>query len=690
MADHEKKDDGVFAHLRERALEELRSKYPDVTDIKLRSQIDRLEDISKVSIEELPRLIYEVQVYQIELELQNEELRRTYEQLESAKTKYERLYNSAPVGYVTLDMEGRITEANAMAAHMLGASTDELLDMRLSKYMCSGDAKAFHHLLNSASADASPVSAVLNLDSSDTARGSVQLEASVEADELSGEVSLHVIMTDVTELEQTKKALEETNDSLETRVNERTAELQEANKRLTKEVEERRAAQDALHHSEERLRALFEGTNDLILIKDRDGRIVHINSAVSNSSNLSEEQILGRTEEALEPESASLIQDMDARVLKGEVIEISHSRLSHGDEKTYLDNRLPLRDDKGNIIGICVISRDITERSRSFGKFKTTKTEYSSPAMRAVLEQAEMIAKTDGIVLLLGESGSGKDYLARWIHDRSPRKKNPYFSLNCAALSPELAESELFGHEAGAYTGARSRKRGLLELAEGGTILLNEIGELPLNMQSKLLTFLDTHTFMRVGGERPVSINARLMAATHRDISKELENGGFLEPLYHRLNVFRIEAPPLRDRKEDIPTLVEQLLAQLADRMNMSEMPVIDQAMINGLCAYDWPGNVRELKNTLERALMLWNGERFQPKIQQKLMDDENWSENLPFPLQWTLRDVTDEITKNMCIEALKRTEGNKKEAAKVMGISRDALYRYIRRFKIDPELMVE
>ncbi len=680
----------VFANLRERALEELRSKYPNVNDIKLRSQIDRLEDISKVSIEELPRLIYEVQVYQIELELQNEELRRTYEKLESAKTKYESLYNSAPVGYVTLDMEGRITEANAMAAHILGAPIDDLLDTRLSRYISHNHAKAFHHLLNSAGGSGSTASEILDLDSSTKPRTTLLVEASEDTDELSGQVSLRVVMTDVTELQQTKRALEETNDSLEIRVTERTAQLQETNERLTKEVEERRAAQNALHQSEERLRALFEGSSDLILIKDREGRIVQINSAVSKATNLSPELIIGKTEETLEPESAKLIEDMDARALKGEVIEIAHSRMNHGEEKTYLDNRLPLRDDKGHIIGVCVISRDITERAKSFGKVKTINREYPSAAMQKVLEQAAMIASTDGIVLILGESGSGKDFLARWIHDRSPRKNHPYFSLNCAALSPELAESELFGYETGAFTGASGRKRGLLELAEGGTILLNEIGELPLNMQSKLLTFLDTHTFMRVGGEKPVSINARLMAATHRDLTKELESGGFLEPLYHRLNVFRIKTPPLRERKEDLPVLVEQLMAQLADRMNMSQTPIIDQAMINGLAVHDWPGNVRELRNTLERALMLWKGERFEPKIQQKTVDDETWSEDLPFPSHWKLRDVTDEITKNMCMKALKRTQGNKKEAAKVMGISRDALYRYIRRFKIEPELLME
>jgi DNA-binding NtrC family response regulator len=308
--------------------------------------------------------------------------------------------------------------------------------------------------------------------------------------------------------------------------------------------------------------------------------------------------------------------------------------------------------------------------------------------MLAVIKQAAKIASTDGIVLLTGESGSGKDYLARWIHNQSLRSSSPYFAVNCAALSAELAESELFGHEAGSFTGARGRKRGMLELAEGGTLLLNEIGELPLPLQSKLLTFLDTRSFLRVGGERSITVDARLMAATHRDLGDEASQGRFLEPLYHRLNVFNIKIPPLRERAEDMPILVDTLIAQLAKQMQLSEVPVLDPSLVQGLNAYKWPGNVRELRNVIERALMLWDGEYFELKLPAKTSDDEKWSCDLPFPSYWKLREVTDEITKSMVMQALRRTGGNKKEAAKMLGTSRDALYRYIKRFGIRPELL--
>ena len=176
-------------------------------------------------------------------------------------------------------------------------------------------------------------------------------------------------------------------------------------------------------------------------------------------------------------------------------------------------------------------------------------------------------------VLLLGESGTGKDYLARFIHNHSSRAEGPFFAINCAAVSPELAESELFGHESGAFTGARGRKRGLLELAQQGTLLLNEIGELLPALQAKLLTFLDTRSFTRVGGEVNVSVDARLIAATNRDLEKEVSEGRFRNDLFYRLNVLSIRVPALRERIEDIPILAREIIALLVAEMDLSYTP---------------------------------------------------------------------------------------------------------------------
>ncbi len=208
------------------------------------------------------------------------------------------------------------------------------------------------------------------------------------------------------------------------------------------------------------------------------------------------------------------IKQADLRVLQGESIEEEHSARVHGRQFTFNTVLTPLRDAAGAIIGIYGISRDVTDRKRVVPSQSPIAEAYPSQAMKAALHEARLAASTDSILLLQGESGTGKDYLARWIHDHSRRAPGPYFAVNCAAISAELAESELFGHERGSFTGAQGRKRGLLELAEGGTLLLNEIGELTLSLQSKLLTFLDTRSFLRVGGEKSITVNARIIAAT--------------------------------------------------------------------------------------------------------------------------------------------------------------------------------
>ena len=214
-------------------------------------------------------------------------------------------------------------------------------------------------------------------------------------------------------------------------------------------------------------------------------------------------------------------------MLKGETIEEQHSRLVNGSLTTFHNIRTPLFDGKGLIVGIIGLSRDVTDLKSATQKDRSCPARFLAKSTRLVLDRAALAAQSDCVVLLLGESGSGKDWFARHIHDSSPRANGPFFSINCAAISSELAESELFGHERGAFTGAGRRKRGLLELAEGGSLLLNEIGEMSLSLQSKLLTFLDTRFFMRVGGEDVVKVNARLMVATNRDLEAQVKPACF-------------------------------------------------------------------------------------------------------------------------------------------------------------------
>lgn len=302
--------------------------------------------------------------------------------------------------------------------------------------------------------------------------------------------------------------------------------------------------------------------------------------------------------------------------------------------------------------------------------------------MQVTMKRARIAANTEATILLQGESGSGKDFLARWIHDHSSRASFSYLAINCAALPPDLAESELFGHERGAFTGAVTSKRGLLELAEGGTLLLNEIGELSLSLQAKLLTFLDTWSFRRVGGSREIHVDARLIAATHRDLGEEIAAGRFLEPLYYRLNVLRIEIPPLRKRLEDLPILVDRLYAELTSKMLPSDVPEIDMSSIANLLDYSWPGNVRELKNVLERALMLAQGNRvvLRPPVNEVSRNGLA----LATMQGETLSAAVEKLTKFMCEEALRVSGGNRKQAAECLGISRGAFYRYLEKFGLD------
>jgi len=305
---------------------------------------------------------------------------------------------------------------------------------------------------------------------------------------------------------------------------------------------------------------------------------------------------------------------------------------------------------------------------------------YASMAIRRTMDMALIAAMTDSVVLLTGESGSGKDYLARYIHEHSIRADGPFFAVNCAAIAPQLAESELFGYERGAFTGAANKKRGLLELAEGGTLLLNEIGELSIPLQTKLLSFLDTRQFTRLGGEKSVSIDARLIAATNKELEKEVAAGGFRQDLFHRLNVMSIVVPPLRERRDDVPVLLEEILSQLAKDMQLTHVPSLGSSTLAALAQYRWPGNVRELRNVLERSLILCRGEALRVDLQvSESHVESDWSWVTTFPPTKPLNDMVADLKRSLIAEALERSNGKKAAAARLLNITRDALKRQMK-----------
>jgi transcriptional regulator with GAF, ATPase, and Fis domain len=285
----------------------------------------------------------------------------------------------------------------------------------------------------------------------------------------------------------------------------------------------------------------------------------------------------------------------------------------------------PMRGVDGNIQAVHSIWVDVTDRvlaeaerarlrEQNLYLQQEIKSDHNfeeivgqSPALSAVLDKVRRVAPTDASVLIYGETGTGKELIARAIHSTSRRRDKPLIKINCAALPAGLVESELFGHEKGAFTGAIARHTGRFELADGGTIFLDEIGELPAETQAKLLRVLQEHEFDRVGGTSPRKVDVRVIAATNRDLLKAVREKAFREDLYYRLSVFPVQLPPLRERPEDIPLLAKYLLDKFAARI-ARRFDGIDPATLRRLMAYPWPGNVRELQNVLERAVILATG----------------------------------------------------------------------------------
>jgi len=297
------------------------------------------------------------------------------------------------------------------------------------------------------------------------------------------------------------------------------------------------------------------------------------------------------------------------------------------------------------------------------------------PVMRKVVAEIRKVAPTPATVLLLGESGTGKEVAARMIHQGSPRRDRPFVAVNCPAVSPQLVESEMFGHERGAFTGASERRRGRFELADGGTLFLDEVAEIPPALQAKLLRVLQERSFERVGGSRTIQVDVRLIAATNRRLEEEIGAGRFREDLYHRLAVFPIRLPPLRERPGDILPLAEHLLARIGRELGRPDLR-LDASAAEGLPGHGWPGNVRELGNALERAAILTTGD---------LITAEHLAlgpaAGQPAPLtHGTLKEMEREAIRR----ALAATGGHRKKAAERLGIGLRTLYARIKEYGLD------
>jgi len=307
----------------------------------------------------------------------------------------------------------------------------------------------------------------------------------------------------------------------------------------------------------------------------------------------------------------------------------------------------------------------------------------SSPAMRRIFALMDKVIGTTTSVLIQGETGTGKELVARAIHYNGCLKEKPFVAENCGALSENLLESELFGHVKGAFTGAITDRKGLFELAHGGTIFLDEIGEMPVAMQVKLLRVLQEGQIRRVGGTRYINVDVRLIVSTNRSLEEEVKKGNFREDLFYRVNVFPIMLPPLRERREDIPLLAVHFLKKLAKKQKRPFARLTPRAL-NLLSQYDWPGNVRELQNEIERALTLAEIDK---EIREEFLSEKInalLSPKISIPAtDCTLQEVTQRIEQQMVVKALEKTGGNRSQAARILGLTRQGLLNKIARYSI-------
>jgi transcriptional regulator with GAF, ATPase, and Fis domain len=310
----------------------------------------------------------------------------------------------------------------------------------------------------------------------------------------------------------------------------------------------------------------------------------------------------------------------------------------------------------------------------------------ASPRMKSVFNFIRRVAPTDSTVLIEGESGTGKELVARAIHRNSPRSEHPFVAINCAAITETLLESELFGHEKGAFTGAVSQKKGKMEAAEGGTLFLDEVSELAPSLQAKLLRVLQEREFERVGGTRPIQLDIRLIAATNRLLLEAVQGGSFRKDLYYRLNVVAVTMPPLRERREDIPSLTDHFIAKASRKCKARMKPLSAEAR-SYLINYDWPGNVRELENAVERALVLGSTESILPDdLPEAVLEAGSPSIEATAKYHGSIR----EVKKQLVLQALQQAGSNYIEAAKALGMHPNSLLRLIRTLDLKAAVKLE
>jgi DNA-binding NtrC family response regulator len=349
-------------------------------------------------------------------------------------------------------------------------------------------------------------------------------------------------------------------------------------------------------------------------------------------------------------------------------------------EKPLSTDKLLLTVD--NVLRLKRLEEENRQLRQRVGKHEIV---LAGEAMRRVMAQVDRVAASETRVCILGETGTGKELIARALHERSPRRDGPFITLNCAAVPAELIESELFGHEKGSFTGAAARHIGKFEQAQNGTLFLDEIGDMPVMMQAKLLRVLEENQVERIGGDRTIPVNVRVLVATHRNLEELVKNNQFRQDLYHRIYVFPLRLPPLRERTEDIQVLVEHFRRQLSEQNGWKTKPVSIEA-IQELQRYSWPGNVRELRNVVERLLLLAGEEVLVSDVRLALPQTASSPGGLPSAgyTNGTLAERVENFEREVLLTELKRHNQHMTETARALGLERSHLYKKCQQLGID------
>ncbi|WP_106406281.1 sigma 54-interacting transcriptional regulator [Bacillus marinisedimentorum] len=451
---------------------------------------------------------------------------------------------------------------------------------------------------------------------------------------------------------------------------------------------------------ERQLTTILNSVDEGVIAVDQDGIVTHINEKAREIFYIGSENVIGVSAQTLLQKQIPIIEMLKT----GQAYKLQEVKLKKNNKVLhYLTSGVPIFNKSGEVIGAVATIKDFKQVEEIISKvdrqkrFSFNEIIYQSPQMHNVIETAKMISKSTSSILIRGESGTGKELFARAIYRESNRADQPFVVINCAALPESLLESELFGYEEGAFTGAsRGGKKGLFEQAHTGTLFLDEIGELSLHMQVRLLRVLQEGTIRRVGGTKEIPVDVRIIAATHRNLEEMVEKNDFREDLYYRLNVVPLNIPPLCKRKEDIPLLVNYLLRKLSRKLERPDTSIDNESM-NYLMEQTWPGNVRQLENTLERMINLASGTTItiddfhawtalsseRPAAAPKQQDGESLSITVDLNGDIPqLKDIVSEVERKVILEVLK-THDSSRKAGRVLGISNTTVINKMKKLGI-------